>query len=305
MFIDRINLNQLRIFEAVFRLKSMTLAAEELHLTQSGISQHMKVLEGALGISLFDRISQKLYPTEKAIELYEVCKEQFDSLEHALQNFHSHDEMKGKVRIGMPVEFGVNIVIPLLGVIHQKHPELRYQITFDFASVLDEMLLHGEIDFAFIDDYRMSPGIEVEEVFKEKLVLCIHREKLKTFGPVQYCKDYFEKIDFVAYQKNYPLLKLWFKEMLDWKHPKLQIKAQVMDVQGVARFIQGKVGAGVLPSHLVQKLKKEGHDLYSYRQGDKNAVINPLKIAFLSEKTQSASVCFLMNEVKSLLSSLR
>jgi DNA-binding transcriptional LysR family regulator len=42
MIIDHINLNHLRIFQSVYKTQSMTTAAGELHLTQSGVSQHIK-----------------------------------------------------------------------------------------------------------------------------------------------------------------------------------------------------------------------------------------------------------------------
>jgi hypothetical protein len=43
----------LRSFEAVARLGSVTLAAKELHVTHSAISQQIKVLEEMLGVRLF------------------------------------------------------------------------------------------------------------------------------------------------------------------------------------------------------------------------------------------------------------
>ncbi len=70
MIIDHINLNYLRVFECVFRTGSMTTAAQELHLTQSGVSQHIRSLEDVLGIRLFDRIKKKLIPTTTADILF-------------------------------------------------------------------------------------------------------------------------------------------------------------------------------------------------------------------------------------------
>ncbi len=76
MLLDQINLNQLRIFERVYRTGSMTRAAEELNLTQSGISQHIKALEDILKVRLFDRVKQKLLPTAEGKFLYEACTAQ-------------------------------------------------------------------------------------------------------------------------------------------------------------------------------------------------------------------------------------
>ncbi len=66
MILDNLNLNHLRLFESVYRSENMTKAAEELHLTQSGVSQHMKSLEEAVGVKLFDRVRQSLIPSKAA-----------------------------------------------------------------------------------------------------------------------------------------------------------------------------------------------------------------------------------------------
>src|SRR5262252_218553 len=49
-------LQTLRAFEATGRLLSMTLAAEELHVTHGAVSRHIRTLEDDLGIPLFRRI---------------------------------------------------------------------------------------------------------------------------------------------------------------------------------------------------------------------------------------------------------
>ena len=45
----------LRSFEATSRLGSVTLAAKELHVTHSAISQQIKALEEMVGLTLFVR----------------------------------------------------------------------------------------------------------------------------------------------------------------------------------------------------------------------------------------------------------
>jgi LysR family glycine cleavage system transcriptional activator len=62
-------LNALRFFEAAARHLSFTVAAEELHLTQSAVSYQVKQLEAALGILLFERLPHGLVLTS-AGDLY-------------------------------------------------------------------------------------------------------------------------------------------------------------------------------------------------------------------------------------------
>lgn len=59
-----LTLRQLHIFEAVARHLSFTRAATELHLTQPAVSMQVKLLEEALGMALFERVSKRLKLTE-------------------------------------------------------------------------------------------------------------------------------------------------------------------------------------------------------------------------------------------------
>ena len=86
MLLDQFNLNQIRVFECVYRTRSMTMAAKELHITQSGVSQHIKSLEEILEITLFDRVKQKLLPTSSADQLYLEWSKSIADIEKTLLN---------------------------------------------------------------------------------------------------------------------------------------------------------------------------------------------------------------------------
>lgn len=59
-----LNTNQLRIFYIVAKLKSLTLAAEELMVTRPAISKQIKQLEGALELKLVYRAGNSIELTE-------------------------------------------------------------------------------------------------------------------------------------------------------------------------------------------------------------------------------------------------
>src|SRR5258708_12839059 len=69
MSIQHVSLRQLRVFEAAASHRSFSKAAESLHLTQPGVSMHIKELETSAGLPLFERIGRKLYVTEAGQEL--------------------------------------------------------------------------------------------------------------------------------------------------------------------------------------------------------------------------------------------
>ena len=83
MSLQHVSLRQLRVFEAAATLHSFSKAAEALHLTQPGVSMHIKELEGHAGLPLFERIGKKLYITEAGQELLTHARELLRSLKDA------------------------------------------------------------------------------------------------------------------------------------------------------------------------------------------------------------------------------
>ena len=64
--------NRLKIFYYIYSTKSISDAANSLHLTQSCISQHLKKLEYEVRIPLFTRLNRKLVPTAAGDKLFSV-----------------------------------------------------------------------------------------------------------------------------------------------------------------------------------------------------------------------------------------
>src|SRR5471032_2022741 len=83
MSIQHVSLRQLRVFEAAASNRSFSKAAESLHLTQPGVSMHIKELETSAGLPLFERIGRKLYVTEAGQELLARTREILRALKDA------------------------------------------------------------------------------------------------------------------------------------------------------------------------------------------------------------------------------
>src|SRR5690348_8078967 len=65
-----LTLRQLRVFEATARLLSFSRAAEELHLTQPGVSGQLKHLEESIGMPLFEQMGRRIFLTEAGRQVY-------------------------------------------------------------------------------------------------------------------------------------------------------------------------------------------------------------------------------------------
>lgn len=304
MLIDQVNLNHFRVFECVYRTGSMTTAAQELHLTQSGVSQHVKSLEDMIGARLFDRIKQRLVPTEAARVFYEHCNAGLHRIEEGLLQLKGQGkELRGNITLGVPIEFGNNLIIPLLSRFTRKHPLVKFRLRMGFASAMNEELLKGAMDFAFVDDFKMDKRVATEKVYDEVLDLFLAENLIRNFGAPKLQAGYFESLDYVEYAEGEPVLRMWFAHHLgakDAKHIQLKVKATVMDVQGVARFIQSEAGAGVLPSYLASQLSKNGNALYRFK-GCGKPLVNRISVASLRDRTQSPASAALLRFLKESL----
>ena len=84
-------LNALKAFEAAARLRNLTRAAEELHVTQGAVSQQVKLLEDYLDTQLFVRKPRKLELTDAARAYLPVLTELFNRLQASTHQLFDTD----------------------------------------------------------------------------------------------------------------------------------------------------------------------------------------------------------------------
>lgn len=305
MIIDQLNLNHVRIFECVYRTKSMTAAARELHLTQSGVSQHIRAFEEVVGSKLFDRINQRVVPTATATTLYGKCKQSLMGLEEAFSEVQAEkNQLAGRVHIGVPTEFAYNVMIPLIAKFSQKNPLVKFHFRLGYGAEMNQLLLAGDIDFAFIDEFAMDKRVKTRPVYDETLELCAIPEIAKK-APKDgdFDKSYYESLPYADFSKDEQIIRRWFEHHCGNPTIRINVKSTVEDSQGLARLVLSGIGAGIMPGHLVQKLKKEGTDLHIFRIKN-HPLKNTISIATLKERTPSrptqAAMDFILSELEQL-----
>lgn len=74
-----------RSFLAIYRIGTVTGAAEERGLTQPAVTQHLAALEAAVGAPLFARAGRRMLPTERGKALYTQTAQAVETLELCAQ----------------------------------------------------------------------------------------------------------------------------------------------------------------------------------------------------------------------------
>jgi DNA-binding transcriptional LysR family regulator len=150
MSIQHVSLRQLRVFEAAATSRSFSKAAELLHLTQPGVSMHIKELETNAGLPLFERIGRKLYVTEAGQELLTRARDILRALKDAEDTL---DGLKGlrRGRINLAVVSTAKYFVPqLLAQFGRDYPELEIRLAVNNRNSVIEQLVANEVDLAIM-----------------------------------------------------------------------------------------------------------------------------------------------------------
>lgn len=141
-----VTLRQLRVFECVARHRSVTRAAEELHLTQPTVSIQIKQLTEMAGLPLTEVVGKKLYLTDAGAELQRTCEAISDQL---AQFDMLISDMKGSKtgRLRISVISTAQYFIPrLLGKFNELYPGIEVQLQVDNRGKILERLTNNADD---------------------------------------------------------------------------------------------------------------------------------------------------------------
>jgi LysR family glycine cleavage system transcriptional activator len=131
---SRSSLRGLRTFCVAARYESFKVAADELFITSSAVSQQIKNLEQELGQKLFERGTRELKLTDVGSALYDAVSPLVDQLDTTLSDFRKSGRRKS-IRISVQPFFASEYFVPRLSEFTAKHPEIDIQVgTSDEAS---------------------------------------------------------------------------------------------------------------------------------------------------------------------------
>ena len=142
-------IRHLKIFLAVAESGKMSLAAEQLFITQPSVSQAIRELEEHYQTLLFERLSKKLYITEDGKKLYVTAKQlvtQFESLEESMQK----ENRREKLRIGGTITLGSGILSRVVRDLRAEQPDLDiYSYMYPFPSLTTCLCWHADRTTSF------------------------------------------------------------------------------------------------------------------------------------------------------------
>lgn len=129
-------LNALRAFEATARLGGVGRAAQALHVTHGAISRQLKLLEGYLGVALFQRAGRGLRLTADGEQLQVACAAAFETL-HACVQAMQRPALRTALVLGCSGSVLARWMIPRLPALQQALPGVHLQWSAQDGSFTD------------------------------------------------------------------------------------------------------------------------------------------------------------------------
>ncbi len=160
--------NQLHYFQVVAKYQHMTLAAEELHISQSSLSKTIAMLEKEVGTQFFDRIGRRIVLNSVGQQFLTRIDRGLMEIDDAVREATSED-------LGV-VSFGTSrppVCAAYLCQFIREHPSIRLQLFSMPPKRIRQALDQGEIDFALSYDSLSSDTIAWDVVSHEELLLLV------------------------------------------------------------------------------------------------------------------------------------
>ena len=236
--------NDIRIFLAVAIEGSTLAASKKLNINQTTVSRRMHALEGALGLTLFERDTRGYTLTSQGSAMYDVAKEMGSVAENVLARAHHLERvLDGVIRVTAAHSSMAHWVLPLISEYRKHNPGIHFETN---AAENYVSLENGEADVAI----RAADKINGDSLIVRKLpsvkwgIFCSKSylavkgmpaslDDLKNHSVLSYPKEMVE---------NVKLMK-WLTQYLDSD----KIVSTVDSVITMSASLRSEEAVGVLP----------------------------------------------------------
>ncbi len=265
------NIRQLEIFLAVCETMSITETAKRLYLSQPAISKTIRELETDIEILLFDRINGKLYLNE-AGKAFRIRAGQLMEDFEALKNFDRYSSGKIPLRLGISLTIAMNSLPYAVEHFKIKYPETPLKIYSENVQQIQQRLLNGEIDIAFIEGFESNQGFNTEVLSEYSLFLvCSSHNEFVTKERIN--RDDLLNLPFLLREKG-STLRDCFDELTHELKVDISPVLESINTEVLIKAAKAGMGITVLPEPLAIQYLNDGIFKHLYIEGHKMSTVN-------------------------------
>ncbi len=190
-----------KVFYYVAKSLSFSDAADQLFISQSAVSQSVKLLEAKMNCQLFIRNTKKVQLTQEGEILFRHVEQAFNFIktgERSISEVRSGKQ--GEVRIGASDTICKYYLLPYLEIFNRSYPHIKIKVTNRTSPICMELLKNGSVDIAIVN----LPDTKFERTFSVKKVRTVQDIFIagKNFDHLR------DKVVDLKELKHFPLLML-------------------------------------------------------------------------------------------------
>ena len=166
------NLNQLKIFYLAAKKRNLSLAAEELFITQPAVTKGIQRLQEYYDMKFIDHIGKKLVLTDAGEVLYEIAEKIFELESKAEESIRDFQERKrGRIRILSSESFGDYYLPCVIIPFSKAYPLVGITMKILPTEQVVEHTATPNNDLGFISYPVRHKKLLVKEVLEDQLVI--------------------------------------------------------------------------------------------------------------------------------------
>jgi len=165
------DIDQARTFLAITSNSSFIEASRHLHLTQSTVSARIQRLEEELNVRLFIRNRSGASLTTEGKRFLEYAKRLVLTAEQARDEISLPVRFRASIRISGRIALWEGFLPSWVGLMRSRANDVVIRSEIGFEEDLMRRMIEGTLDIALMYTPTHSPGLIVEHLFDETLVL--------------------------------------------------------------------------------------------------------------------------------------
>ncbi len=192
------NLEQMEYIKEIIHTKSISIAAQNLHVSQSAISQSISILEKELNIRIFKRSRFGTFPTEEGKAVIHHALKIVESIEKIREDAQLiSTSLKGELKIAA-IPSLMNFLPKILSLFKKDFPQIKVTVIEMESVKILENIKHHSLDIGFtslktvlkenLPNYLIFKKLEYNADFK----VIVPKDSPLTFKPYVTIQDLYE-----------------------------------------------------------------------------------------------------------------
>lgn len=241
---QRMELTQLKYFQAMAKCHHFTQAAEEMAVSQSALSRSIQKLEQELGITLFERHGRTSELTEAGQKFLFHVDRVIRELALAEQEIELDNGGAGVVHLSFLHSLGDTFLPLILRQFHERYPHIDVKLNQQNSSMLSEQLTSGETDICLCSTMN-EPDTAWMYLWSEEMFLVVPEDHPLAQKSRVNLRE-IEDEPFVALKPEYTL-RQQVNQFLDLAESHPQIVFEGDEVHTLVSFVAAHLGVSILP----------------------------------------------------------